>query len=189
MRLRAAISSSAVLWFFLALPGCYILLAYTRGRMVYGEFIHWSGDLAAWLLLFTLALTPLRSVFPRCRWTAWLLQGRRYFGVASFMYAALHVGAYLIRQPRTRLMGEALEWGMLTGWVAFAILLPLAATSNDASVRALGRAWKRVHRWVYAAAVLTFAHWALTAFDPVVAYVHCAVLGAILALRFGVRRR
>ena len=72
---------------------------------------------------------------------------------------------------------------MLTGWLAFAIFLPLALTSNDASVRMLGRSWKRLHRAVYAAAVLSFAHWILEAFDPAVAYAHLAVLAAIQSAR------
>jgi sulfoxide reductase heme-binding subunit YedZ len=189
MSLRAAISPRAVLWFGLAFPACYMLLAYARGEMVYGAFIHWTGDVAAWLLLFTLALTPLRLLFPGRRWPTWLLQRRRYFGVASFIYAALHVGAYLARQPWARVAGEALEGGMLAGWIAFVIFVPLAATSNDRAVRRLGRRWKGLHRWVYAAAVLTFVHWVMTAFDPTVAYVHVGVLGVILALRFGLGRR
>ncbi len=182
------LSSRAALWFGLALPACYMLFAYANGEMVYGGFIHWTGDLAAWLLLFTLALTPLRLLFPGRRWPTWLLQRRRYFGVASFIYAALHVGVYLARQPWARVAGEALEWGMLAGWIAFVIFVPLAATSNDRAVRRLGRRWKGLHRWVYAAAVLTFVHWVMTAFDPMVAYVHVGVLGGILALRVRARK-
>lgn len=166
-----------------------MLFAYGRAEMVYGSFVHWSGDLAAWLLLITLALTPLKRLFPDRRWPTWLLQKRRYLGVASFLYALLHAGAYLLRQPFARVAGEALEWGMLTGWIAFAIFLPLAVTSNDASVRALGRRWKTLHRFVYAAAVLTLAHWALTAFDPFIAYMHCAVLAVIVGARIGLGRR
>jgi sulfoxide reductase heme-binding subunit YedZ len=38
-------------------------------------------------------------------------------------------------------------------------MLPLALTSNDASVRALKRGWKRLHRLAYPAAVLVLVHW------------------------------
>ncbi len=189
MNLKAAISSRAVVWTILGLPGCYMLLAYARGDMVYGAFIHWTGDIAAWLLLLTLALTPLRLLLPRRRWPTRLLQRRRYFGVASFIYALLHLGAYAIRQPGERIAREALEAGMLTGWIAFTIFLALAATSNDGSVRALGRWWKSLHRFVYAAAVLTFVHWVMTAFDPTVGAIHLAALAGIEGVRVYLQRR
>lgn len=184
MIFRAATVPPPLLWVGLGLPLAYILFAYASGAMVYGAFIHWSGDLAAWLLLFTLALTPLRMLFPG-RWPTWLLQRRRYFGVACFIYSLAHLGIYLLRQPWERVSGEALEPAMAAGWIAFAIFVALAVTSNDASVRALGRRWKSLHRWVYAGAVLTFAHWVMTAFDPVIGIVHCAVLAALLGLRAG----
>ena len=179
----------ALLWAALALPWCYMVFAYANGTLVYGAFIHWTGDVSAWLLMATLALTPLRLIFPGRRWTRWLLQNRRYFGVASFMYALPHVLAYVVRQPWARVSGEALEPGMAAGWLALAIFVPLAVTSNDAAVRALGRRWKSLHRWVYAAAVLTFVHWVMTAFDPAVGIAHAVALIGIEAVRVGLQRR
>lgn len=179
----------ALLWAALALPWCYMVFAYANGTLVYGAFIHWTGDVSAWLLMATLALTPLRLIFPARRWTRWLLQNRRSFGVASFMYALPHALAYVVRQPWARVSGEALEPGMAAGWLALAIFIPLAVTSNDASVRALGRRWKSLHRWVYAAAVLTFVHWVMTAFDPAVGIAHAAALFGIEAVRVVLQRR
>ncbi len=189
MSLPAAIPLKVLLWAGLALPACYMVPAYARGEMVYGAFLHWTGEVAAWLLLFTLALTPIRLLFPRRRWPLLLLRQRRSFGVASFLYAALHTAAYLLRQPWARVTKEAVEYGMLAGWIAFAIFMALAATSNDASVRALGRRWQGLHRWVYPAAALTFAHWVLTAFDPLVGAAHAGALGVIVALRLGAAKR
>ena len=60
---------------------------YMTGGLYYGEFIHATGDFSARLLIITLAVTPLRLMFPKSRWTTWLLQSRRYFGVAAFAYA------------------------------------------------------------------------------------------------------
>ena len=53
----------------------------------------------------------------------------------------------------------ALEFAV--GWLGFVIFAVLAMTSNNWSVRYLGRAWKRLHFWVYPAAALTFLHWYL----------------------------
>jgi sulfoxide reductase heme-binding subunit YedZ len=72
---------------------------------------------------------------------------------------------------------------LLTGWIAFLIFAALAITSNDASVRLLKRGWKKLHMLVYLGALLTFAHWVLTAFDPLLGYIHAGVLAAIETLR------
>lgn len=183
-RVTRALESYGLLAALLAVPWAWLAFGYLTGRLFYGEMIHASGDWAVWCLMAAMAVSPLRGLFPRQAWTAWLLRRRRYLGVAAFAYALLHAAVYVLRQRELPvILAEALEAGLLTGWLAFAIFVPLALTSNDASVRRLGRAWKRLHRAVYAAAVLSFAHWILVAFDPTSAYVHLAVLGAIEAAR------
>jgi sulfoxide reductase heme-binding subunit YedZ len=72
---------------------------------------------------------------------------------------------------------------MWSGWLAVGILLLLAATSNDASVRWLKRRWQLLHRAAYIAAILSFAHWVLSAFDPVPGYLHFAVLAILETIR------
>jgi sulfoxide reductase heme-binding subunit YedZ len=183
-RVANALGSYRLLAALLALPWAWLAFGHLTGRLFYGEMVHASGDWAIWCLMAALAVTPLRRLFPRQAWTAWLLSRRRYLGVAAFAYALLHAAVYLLRQADLpRILAEALEAGMLAGWLAFAIFVPLALTSNDSSVRRLGRSWKRLHRAVYAAAVLSFAHWILTAFDPTVAYAHLAVLAALELVR------
>jgi hypothetical protein len=48
-----------------------------------------------------------------------------------------------------------------------------------------GGAGKILHRLVHLAAVLVFAHWALTAFDPFLAYCHIAALALLEIYRLG----
>ena len=182
--LRRLIDSPWFLWLLLALPAAVTIVRYSTGATFYGEVVHSTGQLSAQLLILTMAVTPLRLMFGRRGWIRWLIQRRRYFGVASFGYAALHTVVYLIRTGAFGdILADAAEPGLLTGWIALAIFVPLAVTSNDASVRRLRRLWKRLHRWVYAAAVLIFAHWVLTAFDPVPGLIHLAVLTALEAIR------
>ena len=182
--LRRLIDSPWFLWLLLALPAAVTIVRYSTGATFYGEVVHSTGQLSAQLLILTMAVTPLRLMFGRRGWIRWCIQRRRYFGVASFGYAALHTVVYLIRTGAFGdILAEAAEPGLLTGWIALAIFVPLAVTSNDASVRRLRRLWKRLHRWVYAAAVLTFAHWVLTAFDPVPGLIHLGVLAALEAIR------
>lgn len=185
-----AINSHALLAVLLALPWANLAAGYLTERLFYGEVVHASGEWAVRLLMAALIATPLRRWFPTSGWTAWLAARRRYLGVAAFAYAALHTAVYVARTADLpKLLRDAAELGMLTGWLALLIFLPLAATSNDASVRRLGPGWKRLHRAVYAAAVLSFAHWVLVAFDPLPAYVHLAILAAFEASRWLPRRR
>ncbi len=178
------LNSYYFLWLLLSVPGVATVIRYLIGDTFYGEVVHFTGDLSAQLLIVTMAATPLRLLFPTHEWTRWLVRRRRYFGIAAFGYAALHTGVYLARtESFGRILSDATEAGLFTGWLAFAIFVPLAMTSNDRSVRRLGIMWKRIHRWVYAAAVLTFAHWLLVAFDPMPGVYHLLVLAALEAVR------
>lgn len=188
--LRRLIDSPYFLWLLLSLPGAVIVLRYATGATFYGEVVLLTGQISAQLLIATMAITPLKLMFPAQPWVRWSLGRRRYFGVAAFAYAVFHTAVYLVRKGVFGdILSEAAEPGLLTGWIALAIFVPLAVTSNDASVRRLRRLWKRLHRWVYAAAVLVFAHWVITAFDPILGLAHLAVLAALEAFRLWKTRR
>ena len=138
----------------------------------------------------SLAITPMRLFFSESNWPNWLLHRRRYFGVAAFAYAVLHTAVYVDRKIGSGLLlQEGAEFSMWTGWLALAILVPLAMTSNDASLRRLKRAWKKLHRWVYLAALLTFTHWIFIAFDFVPGLIHFLVLFLLETYRIWKRRQ
>lgn len=161
-----------------------LLQRYLVGATFYGEAVHLSGRWAVYLLLLAMMVSPLRLLWPSRAWTAWLLKSRRYFGVASFAYAALHTAVYLERKGTLhRVLTEAQDPGMGAGWLALLLFVPLAVSSNDFSVRWLRRSWKRLHRLVYPAAFLAMAHWLLTAFNRTAALWFLALLVAILVLR------
>ncbi len=183
---RRFLQSRAFTWALLAIPGLWLLYAYARDVVYYGEALHRSGVWATQLLFLTVSISPLRRLFPAAAVTRWLLARRRYLGVASFAYAAGHLGIYLQRKATLeRVLDEALEPGLAIGWAAFALLSGLALTSNDRSVRRLGgRRWKQLHRAVHLAAALTMAHWLLTAFDPTRAWIYSGFLCLLVAVRF-----
>lgn len=190
--MKAIANSRPLLWLLLALPGVWILFrwAVTPDVYGYGHAIGDSGDWAAWLLLVTLAVTPIRLAFRRNAVAQWLMRRRRDLGVASFAYAFGHTIIYLVHKGSLApVLDEITSSDMLTGWLALALFVPLAITSNDASMRALKRTWKRLHRLVYPAAVLVFVHWALAAFDPTTAYIHIGILAAIEIVRIGLQAR
>ena len=178
------------IWLVLSLPAAIQTYRYWQGATFYGEYLHWTGEFAAQLLIVTLAITPLHLAFPSVRWVRWLLARRRYLGVATFGYSLLHALAYLEQEAALQpIIDDAFDIPIGTGWIALMIFLLLAVTSNDSSVRRLKRKWKTLHRAVYFAAALTFAHWLLTAFDPLVGSIHLAVLALLLAFRAWRSRR
>jgi sulfoxide reductase heme-binding subunit YedZ len=123
------------------------------------ELVHPSGALAAFLLIFTLLATPLRRMAPGLGGPALLMRGRRALGVASFGYAALHTVFYLFASgSAAAVITDLPRFDIWTGWVSLLILVPLALTSTDRAVKALGPRWKPLQRWTYAAAILGLLH-------------------------------
>ena len=190
--MKAIANSRPLLWLILALPGLWMVGRWilTPDSYGYGHAIGDSGDWAAWLLLVTLAVTPIRLAFRKRKWAVWLMRRRRDLGVASFAYAAFHTGIYLGKKVDPAIiLSEAGEPYMLAGWAALALFVPLAATSNDIATRALKRSWKTLHRLVYPAAILVFVHWVLSAFDPTTAWIHVGILVAIKGIRIVLQMR
>ena len=150
-------------WALLALPALTIVAGLFGGDM--RELHHAIGESGQWaarFLIVTLSITPLTMLFKGWDFTRWLRKSRRHFGVAAFAYAALHVTAYVMGEPSlTRLLADVTKPEYLFGWAAFAIFLPLAATSTDWAVKKLGTWWKPLQRWVYAAAAGVMLHWSL----------------------------
>lgn len=183
-RIRRLLSSRAFLCLTLAFPFLWLANAWRVEDLFYGEMLHLSGELSARLLMLTMAITPFRLMFPEAPWPLWLHSHRRYFGVATFAYSALHAFVYIDKKENLELiLREGASFSMWTGWAALAIFIALAATSNDQSVRWLKRGWKKLHRWVYVAALLTFAHWIFAAFDFVPGLVHFLVILSLESYR------
>lgn len=171
-------------WTVLSVPAIVICTRFFADSISYGQAIHQTGQWSVGLLIGTLALTPLRIVLKSNPTLLAVLRYRRAIGVASFSYAALHTIIYLERKWGAGLIiKEGVEPSLATGWIALAIFVALAVTSNDYAVRNMRRTWKRLHRGVYVATFLTFIHWWLASFDPMMAYVFAGVLIAVQMLR------
>lgn len=149
-------------WALLSLPMLPITLGLSAGTPeAIHDMLHPTGEFAARFMIIAMMITPLTLLLKGWRGPRWLMKRRRYLGVAAFGYAALHTLLYLIDEGAVAVTGAELSkiyiW---TGWLAFAIFVPLAITSTDGWVRRLGPRWKSLQRWVYGAAVLTLLHWA-----------------------------
>ncbi|MFN4155903.1 MAG: sulfite oxidase heme-binding subunit YedZ [Paracoccaceae bacterium] len=150
------------LWVLLSVPalGMTSVFLGDDARAFHG-LLHPTGEFAARFMIIAMLVTPLMYLTKGASWARWLKTNRRYFGVAAFSYAALHTYVYLVDKADIgRILTEAVRFDIATGWVAMLIFIPLAATSMDPAVRALGRWWKPLQRLTYAAAVLTLLHWA-----------------------------
>ena len=184
--LRAVVNSRPFIWGLLALPAVPMLLAFFKGnpdpngQSVFHMLLHPTGEFAARFMIVAMIITPLRMLFPGARFLSWMMQRRRYFGVAAFAYALAHTIFYIIdKVTLDAMLAEFLELGIWTGWLAFLIFVPLAVTSNDYFVRILGRNWKTLQRWVYVAAVATLVHWIFVHNNVGPALVHFLPLAAL----------
>ena len=112
------------------------------------------------LLVITLAITPLRRLWPRLNW---LIKFRRLLGLFAFFYATLHLATYVALYAGfdvNTMAADIAKRRFITVGVAAWLLLPLAATSTNWAIRKLGgKRWNRLHKLVYAAAVCGVIHY------------------------------
>jgi methionine sulfoxide reductase heme-binding subunit len=113
------------------------------------------------LLILSLAITPLRSLWPRL---AWLIRFRRLLGLLAFFYGTVHLLTYvaLYSNFNVNAMIDDIEKRrfITVGVLAWILLVPLAATSTNWSIRKLGgKRWNRLHKLVYLAAICGIIHY------------------------------
>ncbi len=116
------------------------------------------GELALKLMVLGLIVTPLRKWFGIN-----LMKFRRAIGVTAFFFVLAHflVFAILDVQSLERVWTEIVKRPYVTvGMISFLMLIPLAMTSNNMSVRKLGAAsWRGLHKLTYPAAALGAVHY------------------------------
>lgn len=143
---------------------------------------HEYGELALQLLIAGLCVTPLRRQFGIN-----LVKFRRALGLLAFSYVTMHllVWAVLDVQALDRVWADIVKRPYITiGMSAFVLMVPLAATSNNWSVRRLGPRWRQLHRLTYAVVLLGAVHfiWLRKGWQ-VEPLVYLVVIVALLALR------
>ena len=180
-------------------PLLFVLALGPFASLLYGAFTNGLGPNPAealsrgtgdWVLRFlclTLAVTPLRQI---TGWAA-MARWRRMLGLYAFFYGLLHFLCYtwldmgfdvadIVRDIPKRPF-------VLVGTLALLLMLPLAASSFNRAVKALGAVrWRRLHRLVYAIALLALLHffWMRSAKND---FGEVAVYAAIVALLLGWR--
>ncbi|MGV3727446.1 sulfite oxidase heme-binding subunit YedZ [Hydrogenophaga sp.] len=145
------------------------------------------GDWTLRFLVLVLAITPLRVT---AGWPA-LARLRRMVGLFVFFYASLHLLAYALFDMGFDVAGIAEDVikrpFILVGFLAWVLLLALAATSLNRAIRAMGaKRWQMLHRAVYLIAGLAVLHffWMRAGKNNFAEVgVYAAVLGSLLAWR------
>jgi sulfoxide reductase heme-binding subunit YedZ len=146
--------------------GCLIPLGLMGYRLTSGAFIPdpikeftlWTGKTALILLMLTLTVTPLNTLF---KWRQ-TIPLRRWLGLYTFFYASIHMSIFLF-------IDYGLDLNILTdaflekkyalaGLTAFLIMIPQAITSTKGWQRRLGKKWTTLHWWVYIAAIAVVVH-------------------------------
>ncbi|HEX5235710.1 MAG TPA: protein-methionine-sulfoxide reductase heme-binding subunit MsrQ [Silvibacterium sp.] len=138
------------------------------------------------LLVITLAISPIRRLFPRF---VWIIRFRRMLGLYAFFYGCLHLMTYLW-------LYAGFSWAaivddishrrfILAGVTAWLLMVPLALTSTAWSIRKLGgKNWTRLHWLTYLAALAGVVHywWGVKQGDNTPAEI-TIVLAIVLAAR------
>lgn len=149
-----------------------------------------TGSAAIVLLLLSLAITPIQTI------TGWrkISTVRKSLGLWAFGYAVLHLLVFVgldygFNLEFILLDGLPTKQYILAGVLALLILLPLALTSTKGMQRRLGKAWKKLHRWVYAAGVLAVIHYIWVEKVPFgKPTIYAIILAVLLAARIPIVR-
>ncbi len=180
---------SKILLFFACLAPLFLLVwrAYNAELTANPiEFItHFTGDWTIRLIVATLAISPLRRLlaFPA------LIRYRRMVGLFAFFYGSLHFLTYFWLDKFFdfhAIAKDVVKRPFITaGFTAFALMVPLAATSTAGWIRRLGgKRWQRLHRLIYVTAIAAVAHY----YWLVKSDVRLPVLyGTLVALELGQR--
>ena len=119
-----------------------------------------TGDWTLYFLCLTLAVTPLRKLLHM----PWLIRCRRMLGLYAFFYAFLHFMTFLWFDhffDVAEMWKDVIKRPFITvGFIAFVLLIPLAATSTNAMIKRLGgKRWQWLHRLIYLIAPLGVLHY------------------------------
>lgn len=146
-----------------------------------------TGDWTLRFLCIVLAVTPLRVLSS----TPTLARFRRMLGLFVYFYVALHFLTYIWFDMAFSLADIAKDIVkrpfILVGFAAFVLLTPLAATSFNAAIKAMGaKRWQWLHKLVYLIAGLGLLHffWMRAGKNNFAeVFVYAGIIGVLLGWR------
>jgi methionine sulfoxide reductase heme-binding subunit len=144
-----------------------------------------TGHWTLYLLLITLAVSPLRKITR----LNWLIRFRRLVGLFAFFYGCMHLMTYLWFDKAFdahEIVKDIYKRPFITaGMTAWTLMFPLALTSTAASIRWLGgKKWQTLHRLIYVSAIAGVVHfWWLVKRDLTRPEIMAAILTLLLGFR------
>jgi sulfoxide reductase heme-binding subunit YedZ len=140
------------------------------------------------MLIAVLAVTPLRNLTDVS-----LIRFRRAMGLLTFYYIAAHLAVWLFLdvQIAAQIWADIVKRPYITiGMAGFVLMLPLAITSNNLSIRKLGPRWRRLHKLIYPVALLGAVHFVMLRKGwQVEPLLYLGGIALLLALRLPALRR
>ena len=165
----------------------YAALANRLGANPAEALVRATGDWTLRFICIVLTVTPLRVISA----TPALARFRRMLGLFAYFYVSVHLLSYSWFDMGFELEDIAKDIAkrpfILVGFSAFVLLTPLAATSFNAVIKAMGaKRWQQLHRLVYLIACLGILHffWMRAGKHN---FAEVAVYAAIVALLLGWR--
>ncbi|MBD8650169.1 protein-methionine-sulfoxide reductase heme-binding subunit MsrQ [Rhizobium sp. CFBP 13726] len=146
-------------------------------------FEHLIGIWALRFIILTLAVTPLRDILG-INW----IRYRRALGLLAFYYVVFHFSVYLLLDLQLNfgaVGSDIVRRPYITiGFACLLLLIPLAVTSNNWSIRKLGQTWVKMHKLIYLVALGGALHYVLAVKSvTLVPFIHIAAIGLLLAYR------
>jgi len=120
-------------------------------RSPYSFLVKSTGESAIRWLIVSLTATPLYILFG---WRK-MLTIKKATGLYAFTFAALHMLFFAVDRGWLATFDEV---NFVLGLLSLLIMIPLALTSNQWSMKWLGKRWKWMHRAAYAAGLLAVLH-------------------------------
>jgi sulfoxide reductase heme-binding subunit YedZ len=194
-----AISKQKVLTHPAAKPVLFALCSLPFAWLFYGAFtdqlganpaealVRATGDWTLRFICMVLSVTPLRTISN----TPALARFRRMLGLFVYFYVVIHLLSYSWFDMNFVVADIAKDIAkrpfILVGFSAFVLLTPLAATSFNAAIKAMGvKRWQLLHKLVYVISGLGLLHffWMRAGKNNFAeVFVYTAIIGALLGWR------
>ncbi|WP_293935812.1 sulfite oxidase heme-binding subunit YedZ [Iodobacter sp.] len=182
--------SKPILFIACLLPLLWIAIATGQAVNPIEFLTRQTGTWALNFLMITLSITPLRRLTGYGK----LLLYRRMLGLYVFFYAFIHAFTFFVFDhglDPAAIWHDVIKRPFVTvGFLAFLLLIPLTATSNQAAIKKLKRQWQKLHKLVYLIASLGVLHYLwLVKKDLTTPLIYAGILAILFLMRTPFARR
>ncbi|MEM5878588.1 MAG: ferric reductase-like transmembrane domain-containing protein [Candidatus Aenigmatarchaeota archaeon] len=123
-------------------------------------YVSTFGFLSLLSIIFVISI-PVLVKMKNTKFTTFLMAERRWIGIYTFFLALTHmllVYNFFFGWDINKLLNHPNKVFLFLGSLALVILALLAITSNNYSVKKLGKNWKKLHALIYLALLFVLIH-------------------------------